>query len=220
VVVTSPADFAAAVEDYAFEDVRLELAAVAPGELTLVGEGHGRRETPSVLYTLAEALGTRALGLEWSHEELDGLVQAFLRGGPFDVEALWELPPTAEVFSGDGRFTAGHVALLHRLRDEGRLEQAILFDRVDPDPEPPDWRPRDRDMAQRLLAEWHGAPLLAAAGAFHADTDTEGTMAWHLAREHPELRTVMLRHDGEPMPRATVVLPLPPATPAIVPGRG
>jgi hypothetical protein len=46
-------------------------------------------------------------------------------------------------------------------------------------------------------------------------------MAWHLARERPDLRTAMLQHEGtDPMPWAPFVFTLPPATPAVVPGRG
>ena len=191
IVASSPSDFAAAVDEYVFEEVAVDTGALTGAELVLVGEAHGRRETPSILYVLARTLGTRALGLEWSHDELG-------RYAPdFDVEALWNLPPDAEFFAGDGRYTAGHFALLRRLRDEGRLEQLILFDRLDPEPAPEDWRARDHDMAERLLAEWNGTPLLAAAGAFHVDLDTEGTMAWHVARVRPDLRTLRLPHGGE-----------------------
>src|SRR5688500_13375913 len=112
------------------------------------GEPHGFAQSPSVLYALARELGTRALAFEWSHDELDGLVQ-----DP-DFDHLWGLPSTAEFFAGDGRFTAGHFALLARLRDEGRLDQLILYDRLDPVPDPDDWRIRDRQMAERLLAQW------------------------------------------------------------------
>lgn len=61
-------------------------------------------------------------------------VQAFVRRGSFEFEPLWELPASSEFFAGDGRISAGHFALLQRLRQEGRLDQVIVFDRLDPKP--------------------------------------------------------------------------------------
>lgn len=224
---SSPEAFAAAVDAYRFDDVRLdpatvELAAATLAEagLLLVGEPHGVRETPAVLYALAVALGVRAVALEWSHEEMDVPLQGFLRSGTFDFQQLWALPPAAEFFCGDGRITAGHFALLRRLREEERLEQVIAFDRLDPDPLP-EWEVRDRELAERLLREWsRRLPLLVVAGAFHARLDVPGTMASRLATELPALRPAMLQYADRPsMPQAPIVLRLPPASPAVVPGR-
>jgi len=226
VSAASPEAFAAAVDAYRFEVAHLapealELAAASLSEsgLLLVGEPHGVHETPGVLYALAVALGTRALAFEWSHEEMEAPLQAFRRDGTFALERLWALPPSAELFCGDGRITAGHFALLRRLREEGRLEQVIAFDRLDPDPVP-EWQVRDRELAERLLREWdRRLPLLAVAGAFHARLDTPGTMAAELAAEAPGLRPAMLEYaDGPAMPPAPIVLRLPAGTPAVVPG--
>lgn len=241
-VIRSPSAFARAVEEYVLDEVALEqealaaaAASVARAGLLVVGEPHGVRETPGVVYALATALGTRALALEWSHEELKEPVQEFLRGSSFDFDALWSLPPEAEFFCGDGRIAAGHFALLTRLRDEGQLDDVIAFDRLDPKPPPPDWQVRDGEMAERLLARWDGRlPLLVLSGAFHAQLaagDGE-TMAAHLARARAGLATAMLDYAGgsyrsrglqrisAPMPDAPIVLRLPPATPAAVPGVG
>ena len=218
--------FAAAVDAYRFDDVRLarealELAeaTLAESGLLLAGEPHGVHETPRVLYALAVALGTRALALEWSHEEMEAPLQAFRRDGRFELERLWALPASAEFFCGDGRITAGHFALLRRLRNEGRLEQVIAFDRIDPDPVP-EWQVRDRELAERLLREWdRRLPLLAVTGAFHARLDTPETMAAKLAEEIPGLGPAMLVYeDGSAIPPAPIVLRLPAATPAVVPG--
>jgi hypothetical protein len=161
IAASSPASFAAAVAAHVLEDVDIDTSALAGADLVLVGETHGLRETPSVLYALACALDTKAIALEWSHEEMHGPLQEFLRDGSFDFERLWRLPASAELFCGDGRITAGHFALLQRLRREGRLEQVVAFDRLDPEPLPP-WQVRDREMAERLLAEWdRRLPLLA-----------------------------------------------------------
>jgi hypothetical protein len=216
------AEFVDAVRAYRFEQHPLDAAAlslaaqsISDSGLLIVGEPHGVRETPSVLYQLASTLGTRAIALEWSHEEVDQPLQAFVRGGPFDFEALWSLPGTAEFFCGDGRITAGHFALLERLREEGMLEQAIAFDRLDPEPLP-EWQVRDREMAERLLAEWRGAPLLVPTGGFHAQPQGE-TMAAHLARARPGLSSAILDYGHAEVPEAPIVLRLPPGSRAVVP---
>lgn len=237
------AAFAAAVAEHPFPDFALDPDTLARARATLersgllvIGEPHGVRETPSVLYALSVALGARAVAFEWSHEELDEPVQAFLRGGSFDYDALWSLPAGGEFFSGDGRITAGHFALLERLRRESRLEQAIVYDRLDPEPAG-DWaeqvRVREPAMAARLLAEWdRGLPLLVLTGAFHAQLEAEEgePFAAHLARSLPGLEPAMLdyrggrcRSRGElhdvsgPMPPAPIVFRLGEATPAVVP---
>jgi hypothetical protein len=201
--------------------------------MLVVGEPHGVRETSSALYALATALDTRAVAFEWSHEEMDVPVQEFVRTGRFDFEQLWSLPASAEFFCGDGRITAGHFALLQRLRDEDRLRQAIMFDRLDTDPPPADWRVRDREMAERLLGEWDASlPLLVSTGAFHARLDVAAgeTMATHLSRRLPGLQPVVLHyasgrcwsrgeHDVTDLaPQAGIVLGVASASPAIVPG--
>ncbi len=244
-VVSSSSAFAVAVAahpfaDFPFEPELLARAAASTAEagLLVVGEPHGVRETPSVVYALAVALGTRAVAFEWSHEEMEAPVQAFLRSGSFDFEALWSLPSSSEFFCGDGRITAGHFALLQRLHREGRLDQVIVFDRLEPE-SPQDRetqvRLREREMAARLLAEWdRSRPFLVLAGAFHAQLEAaEGEpMAAYLARALNGLQPAMLQYAtghcwsrGElhgvsgPMPDAPIRLRLDVATPAVVPGR-
>jgi hypothetical protein len=227
--------------DFTFEPEVLARAASSLAEtgLLVLGEPHGVRETPSVLYALAVALGTRAVAFEWSHEEMEEPLRAFERTGSIDYAALWDLPQSAEFFCGDGRIAAGHFALLERLRCEGRLDQVIAFDRLDPAP-PGDWeeqvRVRDREMAERLLSQREpGLPLLVLTGAFHAQLSARKSdpMAAHLARQIPGLQPAMLDYatgycwaQGElhdvsaPMPDAPFVFRLGEATPAVVPGRG
>jgi len=242
-VVSSPSQFAAAVAEHPFPSFEFDAGAlaraassVAATGLVVVGEPHGVRETPSLLYGLASALGTRAIALEWSHEEMDEQVQCFLRNGSFDFDRLWSLPASSEFFCGDGRVTAGHFALLERLRSEERLDQVIAFDRLDPT-RLENWEAqvqvREPEMAARLLTEWdRRLPLLVLTGAFHAQLQApEGDpMAAYLAHELPGLQPAMLDyasgycwsrgqlHDvSGPMPRAPIILPAGPATPAVVP---
>jgi len=240
-VLSSPGEFARAVgvhrldgPAFAGETLARAAASVADAGLLVVGEPHGVRETPGVLYALASALGTRAVAFEWSHEEIDEPVQEFVRSGSFGFEQLWSLPPSAEFFCGDGRISVGHFALLQRLRDEDRLDQVIAFDRLDPDPHPGDWRLRDREMAERLLAEWdERLPLLVLTGSFHAQPEAADgeTMTSLLAHERPGLEPAMLDyvsghswsrgelHDvSGPVPDAPITLRVPKASPAVVPG--
>lgn len=198
-------EFAAAVDEYAFPELALDGGALEGARETLartgtlvVGEPHGARETPGVLYVLASILGTRALGFEWVHEEMEAPVQEFLRTGGFDFTRLWQLPASSEFFCGDGRITAGHFALLQRLREEGRLDRVIAFDRLDPEPPLEDWQARDREMPS------------VADGT---------TMAAHLARALPGLSPAMLDYaEGHlPMPDAPIRFRVPRARPAVLP---
>jgi hypothetical protein len=243
-VVSSPSQFAAAVADHPFPELAFEAGTIARARRSLAASGllivcepHGVRETPSVLYALASVLGTRAVGLEWSHEEMEEPVRAFLRDGSFDLERLWSLPASSEFFCGDGRIAAGHFALLQRLYSEGRLDQVVVFDRLDPEP-PGDFadqvRIREPEMAGLLLSRLdRRLPLLVLTGAFHAQLRApEGEpMAAYLARELPGLEPAMLDyasghcwsrgrlHDvSGPMPDAPIVFPAGEATPAVVPG--
>jgi hypothetical protein len=239
-VAQSPEAFRDAVSSHRLDHVRLDphslrLAqrSLTDSGLLMVGESHGVYETPAALYALARALGTRAIALEWAHEEMQDEVESFMRDGTFDFARLWSsLPAAAEFFSGDGRITAGHFALLGRLKAEAWLDQVILFDRLDDGTEAQDPLRRDREMAGRMLATWSEAPALVVAGAFHARLDVEGSMARHLAQRRAGLLSMMLQyssghcwasgrlHDvSAPMPDAPIVLRLDDASPAIVPGR-
>jgi hypothetical protein len=241
VIAFSPADFARAIDAYRFRPYEFDPVALETAEASLaatgmlvVGESHGVAETSAVLGALSLRLRTRGIAFEWSHEELDDVVQRFVEGGPLDLDRLWRLPGASEFFCGDGRVAAGHFALLGRMRAEGTLEQVVLFDRLDPEPPPDDPGVRERDLAERLVAEAKATvPLLVLAGAFHArlDADAGETMASRLAAARPGLAAAMLAFEsgegwsrgatydlGSPMPIAPVVLHVGPGTPAIVPG--
>ncbi len=154
--------------DYALTDLvpPAEALAVASASLDrtglfLLGEVHGIAQTPRAILGLASQLDVRALAFEWSHDELDEVVQPVLSTGAVDVDALWALPQSSEVFSGDGRFTAGHVRLLEHLSD--RLDRIVLLDRVGSE-----GAERDVEMARRLLvAVRRDSPLLAVLGVSH-----------------------------------------------------
>jgi hypothetical protein len=183
------------------------------------------------------ALDLAGLGLEW-HEELTSVVSAFTSGGPLrDHPWLW---------SGDGRITAGHLALLRTLEAGGR-PQPILFDgTIDAGA---GWSERDRLMAERILGADGDAPRLIVAGNLHTRMRRirEGVpMGIRLQRERPGVRQVRIlyrsgwyynhapcefsrrrRLPGPPRQagpvlrewRAELLLDVPEATEAVVPHR-
>jgi hypothetical protein len=71
--------------------------------LLLLGEVHGVRENPLVIRALMVALRVTGLALEWN-DQLTPVIGGYLAGRPLaDDMALW---------SGDGRITTGHLAVL------------------------------------------------------------------------------------------------------------
>jgi hypothetical protein len=166
--------------------------------LLLLGEVHGVRENPLLIRALMQAFGLASLTLEWS-QELSPVVGAVLSGqdltraGPADrnLADQWEL------WAGDGRITAGHLAVLAERRSAGPLG-LILFDGpVDADWS---WSRRDEAMARRVLAASPASTrTLVVAGNAHTVThDSElGTpMGAYLARERPGVTEIRISYGG------------------------
>jgi len=108
--------------------------------LLLLGEIHGVRENPLLIRALMKAFGLTSLALEWP-EDLTPMIRAFLASGTLaDHPWLW---------GGDGRITAGHLAVLAERAAAGPLE-LILFDGVIGADW--SWSQRDVAMARRILA--------------------------------------------------------------------
>ena len=86
--------------------------------LLLLGETHGVRENPLLIRALMLAFGLTSLALEWPGD-LAPAIRAYLAGKTLaDHPWLW---------AGDGRITAGHLAVLAERAVAGPLE-LILFD--------------------------------------------------------------------------------------------
>ena len=228
------AGFERAVPDYALAELTLpdHVLAVAADSLDrtglfVLGELHGVAQTPNAILGLVSGLRVRALAFEWSYDELDRVVQPVLTTGAVDSDALWALPSSAEVFSGDGRFTAGHVRLLEYLAD--RLDRIVLLDRAVSEE-----TGRERGMAQRLLAARHpGTPMLAVLGGGHvvrASQDEVESVGMLVDQELPGVANGILVPSsgtcwfhGEMelplgnLPRADVIVPIGVASPAVVP---
>lgn len=227
-------EFERAVSSYRLEGIAvphtvadLAESSLSASGLIVAGESHGVEQTPRAVYALARRLGVDALGFEWSWDQFDHVVQPVLETGRVDREALWSLPPEAEAFCGDGRFTAGHVRLLDDVA--GGLDELVCVDVLES--ETP--QAREEAMAERILAALRpGRRLLVVVGSWHAGTETDDRVepaCVLLRRAVPGLRTVMLAPAAgtvwfgrekpfEPQPHGLdVELRIGPARPAVVP---
>jgi hypothetical protein len=189
--------FHQAIAEFAVVDPGLviEPAALAAGRrsldsagLLLLGEVHGVRENPLLIRALMQAFGLASLALEWP-EELTPMIDAFLAGGTL-ADQWW-------LWGGDGRITAGHLAVLAERAAAGPLE-LILFDGVIGADWT--WSQRDEAMARRILA---AAPLgvrtLAVAGNAHTPTapiELGVPMGACLAAERPGIREIRISYGG------------------------
>jgi len=219
------------IEPAALTEVRRSLDSSG---LLLLGEVHGVRENPLVIRALMVALGVTGLALEWA-EQLAPAVGGYLAGRPLaDDMALW---------SGDGRITAGHLAVIRERAAAGPLD-LTLFDGIGEIGWT--WSQRDEAMAERLLARVTAASgTLAVAGNAHTPTGPTSLglpLGAQVARQRPGVRSVRIKYGGgrfyncEPRrfrPRANVwrsqvrlrrqrghlVLDLPGPTEATVPQR-
>lgn len=186
----------------------------------MLGESHGIAETAGAILTLVRALGIRSLALEWSFDEVGDVVQGAVATGRFDLEAAWAIPTGGDLFSGDGRFTAGHVRVIEHLLGVRQLLDVVPIDRLDRDP--PLGDDRELDLAERLLgARRTELPMLAVVGHFHASREPSGgveSMFVHLERALPGLRNGGLETPDHPLGLAVdAIFRLPSATPAVVP---
>jgi len=228
--------FERAVADYQLTCLELAADALAVAGasldrtgLFLLGEMHGVAQTPLAILELVNCLGIRSLAFEWSYDELDGVVQPVLSTGRVDLEALWGLSSSAEVFSGDGRFTAGHVRLPEHLSE--RLDRIVLLDRVGSE-----GQERETGMTRRLLDERReGSRTLAILGAAHVLreplADGVAPVGLLVERDLPGVANGALVPDGgtcwfhgeqavsPAAPAVDVLVPIGPAGPAGVPLR-
>lgn len=181
------------VAEFAITDLPLEIepAAAAAAEqslvdagILLVGEVHGARENPLVIRALMRAFWVTCLALEWA-DELTPVIRTYLAAGTLaDDRQLW---------SGDGRISAGHLAVL-RDRVAARPLELVLFD--GPIGADWDWSRRDQAMAGRILtAAAPGTRMLVVAGNAHTPTapsDLGVPLGALLARARPGVREIRI----------------------------
>ena len=127
--------------------------------LLILGEMHGVKENADVIYTLFKKFGFRQLALEWE-PELKDVAERFLESGELDFDAIKDSP--------DGRVTAGHFALIKKLKSQGMLERLVCFDEGSGGK---GWNTRDTAMARNVLSTLSDMPTLAVAGNLHAKTE-------------------------------------------------
>lgn len=124
-------------------------------KLFLLGETHGVKENPDIIYTLFRKFGFKQLALEWN-KKLQTSIEKFLETGNLDFEAIKN--------SSDGRITAGHFALLKKLKNDGLLESIICFDE---ESSSDGWDVRDANMAKNILSNLSDSTTLVVAGNLH-----------------------------------------------------
>ena len=124
-------------------------------KLLILGEMHGVKENVDIIYTLFKKFNFRQLALEWD-TNLKGVAERFVESGDLDFDAIKDSP--------DGRITAGHFALIKRLKEEGMLEKLVCFDGSGPT----SWDERDANMAKNILSSLSEVLTLALAGNLHA----------------------------------------------------
>ncbi len=141
--------------------------------LVLLGEGHGIAQTPVLMEELIAWFGLGGIALEWD-EDLGPWLDRWITDGVLADLGCRDL--AVEVWSGDGRLTAGHLAALRRWAAAGLL--IILMDGTTimrPRPGESEeemgrrwWSERDAAMARRVLADPE-APggRLVVAGDLH-----------------------------------------------------
>jgi hypothetical protein len=156
--------------------------------LLLLGEVHGVRQNPLLIRALMQVFGLTSVALEWP-EDLAPSIASFLAGGAL-ADDVW-------LWSGDGRITAGHLAVLAERAASGPLE-LILFDGlVDAGWS---WSQRDEAMARRILAaSASGDRTLAVAGNAHtptSPTELGVPLGACLAQQRPGIREIQIRYGG------------------------
>jgi hypothetical protein len=178
-------DLSLAIEPPALEAARRSLAETG---LLLLGEVHGVHENPLIARALMQAFGLTGLALEWP-EDLAPVVREFLAGGMLaDHPWLW---------FGDGRITAGHLAVLRERTAAGPLALTLFDGTIEAGWS---WSQRDEAMARRILAAPAGGTgTLVIAGNAHTPTSRTRygiPLGACLARQRPGVREVRISYGG------------------------
>ena len=160
--------------DTEFDEKSVEslVSELGNAKLLLLGETHGVKENVDIVYTIFKKFGFKKLALEWD-ERLREQADKFLQSGELAFEAIKVSP--------DGRITAGHFALLKKLKDEGLLEALVCFDGATPSGE---WDARDENMAKNIIANLADGTTLVVAGNLHTQVEPI-TFDGEIGEHHP-----------------------------------
>jgi hypothetical protein len=130
--------------------------------LVLLGEGHGIAQTPVLVDELIAWFGLGGIALEW-HEDLRPWLDRWLT----DALLTDPVPQLAlEVWGGDGRLTAGHLAALRRWAAAGLLITLMAGTTV--------LRPRAGESEEEMARRWWSERDAAMAGRVLAAPDAAG----------------------------------------------
>lgn len=155
--------------------------------LLLLGEVHGVRQNPLIARELMVALDVTGLALEWPAGLASATSGFFADGNVPDHPQLW---------TGDGRITVGHFALLRERFLAERLQSLTLFDGVNE----VGWSRREAAMAERILsAQAPGARTLVIAGNAHTPLSPTGLgipLGARLAERRPGLREIRVSYGN------------------------
>jgi hypothetical protein len=195
-------DFRQAVEGYDLQEIETDFDESAVNSLRqqlaetqafILGEMHGVKENPDVIYTLFKKFGFNNIALEWSSREFGEFIQEFLVNDNLNFEDIKD--------SRDGRITAGHFALLKKLKDEDLLGKIILFDEntIGETSE----NERDLEMSQNLLDGLGEGNTLIIAGHWHTqvnpvlepDGTTKHPMGEHIKNSIPNIPFGNIRYQ-------------------------
>ena len=128
---------------------------IVAGKVFAIGEMHGVKENPSILYTFIKKFNFRQLGIEWD-KEVSRVVDLFQNDQALDYSSIMN--------SSDGRITAGYFSMLKRVREERLIESVFFFDDKD------SWSHRDEVMAQEIIGHTaDSVPTIVVAGNAHTD---------------------------------------------------
>jgi hypothetical protein len=147
--------------------------------LLVLGEVHGTGENPLIIRALMRAFGLSGLALEWP-AGLAEVISAFTTGGMLsDHPLLWR---------GDGRITAGHLAVLRERAAAGQLDLTLADGTTGADRSGSE---RDEAMAGQILA---GATAAAGTLAVAGGSPTEIPLSARLSRQRPGVLDVRIRY--------------------------
>jgi hypothetical protein len=194
--IASREEFQWAVNEFDITSSRLAIdpAALAAARqsldqsgLLLLGEVHGVHQNPLLARALMAALDVTGLALEWPTGLAAAVSGFFADGQVADHPELW---------SGDGRITVGHFALLRERFLAERLQALTLFDGV----REVDWSRRESAMAERILnAQGRAARTLVIAGNAHTaltPTMLGVPLGARLAEWRPGVREIRIRYGN------------------------
>ncbi|MEI6238271.1 MAG: hypothetical protein WCP15_01905 [bacterium] len=181
--------------DTEFDEISLQKLkeSIESNTLFILGEVHGVKENVNIIYTLFKKFGFRQLALEWK-PALKDVIDKFIETGEIDFNVINK--------ASDGRITAGHFALIKKMKTEGILENIICFTG---DPGQRDWNKDDEIMANNILSSLSSSPMLAVAGRLHTktetitsddDTDEKHPMAQNVKKKIPNVSTGEIKYLG------------------------